>query len=120
MKRIALALLFLLMASPATAGDKDGNFGRRGAMSHQCGNYITQIDRNSDLEFGYQTAFMAYLTAFNRYTPDVYDLLGGHKPHGAFLWLENYCRENPLHNLVPEALDALIFELWPHRLKEKP
>ena len=120
MKKTALALLFILMASPATAADANYAYSSRGFIACSCGQYINAIDTGDVLtEGGMGNAFLGYITAFNRITPDVYDILGGQHPDGATLWLENYCRENPLHHFT-EAIAALIAELWPRRLTEAP
>lgn len=98
------ALLFMLTAQPALSSD---TFSVPGAGGVSCGKVLdAKGDRNARLQF--EQWVEGYLTGYNYYThtrnitpPD---------SASVFAYVENYCRNNPLHALVSAAA-ALVQEL---------
>ena len=132
MKKITFALLFLLMASPATAADANGNFYIHGMPSYWnaelCKDFSRAQDNNEILSehgsqssrySGYVDWIVGYLVAYNQLMPDTYDILGGGVWLEALWWMQNHCRENPDKQFI-EAMASLIEQFRPNRLKEKP
>jgi hypothetical protein len=76
-------------------------------------------DKTQGMSGEYTTWSAGYLTAFNLRTPGTYDILGNTDINGAMLWLENYCRNNPLERFAT-AWNELFNELSPTRTTQKP
>ena len=114
MKTLSLIVLVLsfTFAAPATAADKDGHWASQGDVS--CGRWVK--DRK---EHGWQYIanihwIVGHITAYNKQTPDVYDILGSTDVQSVYLWMDKYCQENPLSNLSIGMI-VLTNELWPNR-----
>lgn len=60
-----------------------------------------------------------YLTAYNQFTPDTYNILGNSDLIGVLLWIKNYCEKNPLDSAAA-ALKNLTPELYPRRTVKAP
>lgn len=62
-----------------------------------CGNWLT----NQDNRYGYQWALVGFLSALNSITTadskQVNDTLGKTTAPKIFLWMDKYCKENPLN-----------------------
>ena len=56
-----------------------------------------------------------YLSAYNGYTDNVYDIYGHTDIQGIEQWLYSYCSNNPLRSF-PAALDAFIATNFSQRL----
>jgi hypothetical protein len=53
------------------------------------------------------------------YTPDTFDIGYGKDIESMDIWLENYCAKHP-DNFFNNAVESLIFEIYPDRAKTKP
>jgi len=96
--------------------DKDGAYAIQGGQATSCGKYMEARAEKSVDAFAH-TAFIAgYVTAYNRLTPETYDILGGTDMQSVAAWLDNYCKAHPLKGLAT-ALDVLTAELYPRRYK---
>lgn len=100
--------------SGAWASDKNGDYSVQGATS--CGSYIEDRKNNEWAAVADLTWIAGYISAYNRMTPDTYDILGGTDLKGVSLWMENWCKANPLSN-VSGGMAALTRELWPRRYR---
>lgn len=129
MKRSTLiflsALLFPLGCSAADANGKYRNFSPQNFDS--CGEFIGTIDdckqgRCSKLRL-FKVWSAGYLTSYNSFTPDTYDIAGGREAdttdESTLLWLEDYCRQHP-STTYAEALKRLTIALYPTRIKVAP
>jgi hypothetical protein len=65
------------------------------------------------------TWMSGYITHYNFITPDTYDIVVNTDFQSIYLWLDNYCRDNPLDNLA-YAMNALTAELYPNRTRTAP
>ena len=125
MKRTIFVLAMFFLPASVNAADIDGNY--RASVSEakirSCGQYVTardemrrgahrKINTHIDWIFG-------YLTAYNRQTPDTWDIQGQIDLLGMLLWLENYCKQNPLVNFT-RAMESLMDELHPKRIHKAP
>jgi len=80
-----------------------------------CGGFIQRRD-----EYAFFTTWVeGYLTAVNMRTSDTINILRNTDIHGAMLWLENYCKNNPLENFN-KAVYYLVEELYQYRLTKPP
>jgi hypothetical protein len=115
-----MCVLLLLLESSAMAENAKGKYIAIGFGSTSCDKYIeartstTGVDYSKHL--GYVAWVAGYITAVNRRTPDVYDVLEKTDMDGALLWIENWCRTNPLE-LFATAVGTLTNELLPSKLR---
>jgi hypothetical protein len=103
MKRIVLAIA-LLVSLPVWGSGKDSYYVTLGATS--CGSYIEQ--RKDQKSSAYNDTAMwvsGYLIAYNYVEPDSNNSLGDTDLNGVMLWLENWCRANPLKS-VADGMEA--------------
>ena len=125
MKYATIVLLASLFPLPAIAADKDGRYGiifYKGKIS-SCGTYVAARDQGRRGNFRDQNIHHAwltgYFTAYNKLKPDTYDILAVTDAEAVRLWLENYCKQNPLDDFT-DAVDSLIIELYPKRTRQEP
>jgi hypothetical protein len=122
--RVAVLSILGLVTSNSTAfaTDETGRYAWMG-MNNSCGTFARGRDlaRNgaSALEDQYVTWLSGYLTAYNVLRPHTYDITGGADVPSLMLWLENYCKTNPLANFV-DATNALTQQLYSERTKLAP
>jgi len=114
MKILSLIVLVLsfTFAAPATAADKDANYVVHGVRS--CGGWINDRKKGGWPRLGNIFWITGYISAYNKQTPDVFDIMGSTDKENIYLWMDKYCQENPLSNLA-EGMNVLIEELWPNR-----
>lgn len=108
MKRPIIAVLLLASCS-AWGGDSEGRYSGRGIG---CGEFIQDVRNNRTLQCS--AWFAGYITAFNRQTADTYNILAGTDLPGVRLWMENYCKQNPLKD-IDDGMRQLTSELYPRR-----
>lgn len=112
MKHIIVAVL-VLVSSAALGGDATGYSIQGG---HSCGAFIAGLQKDSIGKTADSAWMAGFITGYNFGTPDTYDILGNTDFLSARLWMENYCKQNPLSNLS-EGMDRLTVELYPRRHK---
>ncbi len=122
MKRTIFVLaMSLFLPATINAADIDGNYAIVSVegVIESCGLYVAARDegrRGGNVKERYHISWIAgYLTAYNLKTPDTYDIGG----QTILLWLENYCKRNPLAGLA-KAVELLTVELHPKRIRTKP
>ena len=108
-----LLLLMMLASGPAWAVGNDGASVIVGPIS--CGKFIENLKTGGS---PYMLWVAGYLTAYNALVPDTFDVLGNSDMASVKLWLENYCKANPLEKL-PTAMEVLINELRPKRHRNR-
>jgi hypothetical protein len=114
---ITLLVAGLLIAGPVSADDAEGRFVVLGYGVQSCGAYVTERSGGNDNPFrGWLTG---YLTRYNYAVGHTYNMLGSTDLDGALLWLENYCRANPLDDFEI-ATRKLIAALSPKKQTTKP
>jgi len=118
MKTLSLIVLVLsfTFAAPATARDKDGMYWVQGTIS--CGHWVEHSKKGSWEEVADTNWIVGYITAYNRQTPDVFNIMGDTDKASVYLWMDKYCQENPLNNLV-DGMELLTYKLWPNRKRTK-
>jgi len=114
MKRLSLIVLVLCFtfAAPVTATDKDKKFWVQGPVS--CGEWISARKEDRIMVAAFEFWIIGYITAFNAQKPDVYNIMGSTDTRSVYLWMDKYCRENPI-SYVHSGMQVLTVELWPNR-----
>ena len=120
MIRIITLALCLSFTSMSFGKDVNGYYWVKGVGVHSCGKFISGYE-SPDL-----TAFREYLhytvgviTGYNIGNDKTFDILGDTDLAGIWAFIEKHCRENPLDQFG-NALDSLIYELYPNRTITKP
>lgn len=116
--RIAVIVSLLVFSVPGYSVDANGKAVAVGYTS--CGEWVMERRGESPNMMKISKGWIGgYITAFNYQTQDVYDVRGDTDLESIYLWLDNYCRDNPLKS-VPTAMDVLMSELWPDRTIKAP
>ena len=91
----------------------------RGFGLNSCGSFVEaqRSDKMASLMYGNWLA--GYLTAINRTTPGIYDIVNKVDHSGLMQWIENYCNQNPLKSFS-DAVETLVIELYPKRTTTAP
>ena len=110
--KTAVLVSLLVFSAPGYSADENGLANAIGISS--CGEWVKERTADSVLSWQDKTWIAGYLTAYNRQTPDTWDIQGNTDIESIFLWLDKYCRENPLENLGGAMAD-LTEELYPNR-----
>jgi hypothetical protein len=106
-----------LIGSQALAADASGNHGTVGAAS--CAVFLQEHESKSSRSTALLGWLAGYITAYNRQTPNTYQILGNSDLLGAELWVKNFCEKNPLAN-ISLAAAVLVIELHPARQIKAP
>ncbi|MEJ2174472.1 MAG: hypothetical protein P8Y76_06075 [bacterium] len=116
MKQKLLAMLLLASCS-AWSADQNGHYWAGDDLA--CGIYVeVRKDPKNVTNTMMSSWVMGYVTAFNKQTPETYDIMGNTSTDKLMLRLEKYCDANPL-NTVSQGMDVLTQELHPQRMKTK-
>jgi len=117
MKRL-LVLVLLCVALPAFGADANRNYKTIGARS--CGAYIDERNRLDDTRtmVAIEDWVAGWITAYNVQTPDTYDIMGSADLKSVMLWIEDWCKANPLKHLS-NAMDSFAEEQYPSRKRKK-
>ena len=125
MKRMIFVLAMFFLPATVNAEDIDGAYF---ILFHKtemgsCGQYVTARDegrrdkrRQENIHISW---IIGYLSAYNRQTPDTYHIMGQTDLPAILLWLENYCKRNPLEHFA-KAVELLTDELHPRRIRKAP
>ncbi len=97
----------------ANAADSTGDYV---TVSESCGTFVRDYTRGGSLRYQSQAWVNGYVSAYNRLMSDTRDIRGGTDMESMMLWLNNYCREQPLKSL-DDAMEVLTKELFPRRLR---
>jgi uncharacterized protein (TIGR02246 family) len=96
--------------SPAT-GDTHTPLGEGNAS---CGAWVEARQNAGSDETTYSAWLSGYVTAFGRWRPKDYDATAVADLAGIRVWLDQFCRQNPLQ-AISEAAEALVLELRKQR-----
>jgi len=119
----ALGTLGTLFITAAGAGDDYGHYIVRGAGGASCGTFVqAESGRMADATGTREDMIdwaQGYLSAYNNFTENVYDIYGHTDARGMEQWLYNYCWQNPLKGF-PDALDAFTAANFSRRIVTGP
>jgi len=118
MKQLSLIVLVLsfVFTTPVTAADKDDHYWYQGTIT--CGQWVKGRKKEGMAHLSSVFWIAGYITAYNLYKPDVYNILGSTDMESVLLWMDKYCHENPLSGMAV-GMDLLTDELWPNRKQTK-
>lgn len=103
MRALLAAPLVAAIACPAAAQ----NYGMiYGVTPITCGIYISSYGPGTSNRVGLTSWLAGFVSAYNSYSTNN-NLLAGSDIESAMLWIENYCRQNPLSNFL-EGTFALV------------
>ena len=110
------AIIAALLCAPlcAWSADQDGKHSVQGLIP--CGKFVQERDAAGPQSTATLAWVAGYISAYNLWAPDTYNILGNGDLLGAIRWLEDYCRAHPKRDL-PSAMSALVAELHPRRHK---
>ena len=114
MNRIFLALTLVMCACPIFAADKDRAYGSQRPAS--CRDFLKVYradDRRPEFE-PVRNWIAGYITAYNRQTPDTYDIVGTSDFEHVLQSVERHCKDDPFSN-VGAAMEAVTADLYPTR-----
>lgn len=123
---IYMAVLLLPIAG--WAADQDGYYRPYSMVGKHsdyttCKGFIVAQNSARNGHFDAQNQFNqwldGYLTAYDAYNPDTFDIAYGKSLESLDLRLERYCEKHP-NNLFSDAVDTLMFELFPTRARTNP
>jgi hypothetical protein len=121
---IPLLLAAVLLPMGCLAADRNGNYGSSLPKDiKDCNDYIAALDNCLGGHCYKQNLFNAwlngYITAYNAYVSDTFNIIGDRNPASLNYWLADYCKKNP-QDSFDTAVGHLMSELRPQRTKEKP
>ena len=114
-----VCLLMVLLGNIAArvwAGDKSLNYVSIGRGLEPC----TVMMSASDAQYPQVSHWLAgYLTSYNRWQPDTYDITGD--PHASDweTWIQQYCVRHPTIPIA-RAAEAFVQAFYPSRLMQAP
>ena len=114
MKRILFATALCAAASSAMAADAEGAYWSQRPESCREFRRLQASDERTPALMSIRGWIAGYITAYNRQTPDTYDVLGITDFDAALRFVDSYCKAHPLDNLTV-AMEALTEDLSPKR-----
>ena len=114
MKRILFALALSAVPAAAMAADAEGAYGSLRPESCREFRRVTASDERTPSLMNIRGWIAGYITAYNRQTPDTYDVLGVTEFDAALRFIDGYCKAHPLDNLTA-AMEALTEDLYAKR-----
>ncbi len=118
MNRIVLALALAAATSPVHAADKDGAYGSQRPDSCKEFVRVHPAGGRRPESVGVRSWIAGYITAYNRQTPDTYDVTGITDFEQVLVSVERFCKANPLSD-VGAAMETVTDELHPARYQTK-
>ena len=114
MKRIVLTLALATGASLLQAADKDRAYWSQ--RPDNCREFLKvhPTGEHRPESVGVKNWIAGYITAYNRQTPDTYDITGSADFERALRSVDRFCKDNPLADLTA-AMEAVTAELHPTR-----
>jgi hypothetical protein len=114
----------LLASYALVAADENGQYATLSASNESsCETYISARDDAHRGQYARQNMYkfwlMGFITGYDFGAPDTYDIAPSMDLDTMMLWVENYCRRNPLATFGQSA-GALVTQLTPDRLVHKP
>lgn len=118
MKALLVLGASLIVCAPAIAADKNSDFYARGVGAQPCENFLSEKAKGSPTYYFYRSWLNGYLSAFNQFADDNYDVAPNATIDGLANALESICRKHPKQQFWTAAF-GLAQGLWEKRLKLK-
>ncbi len=113
-RSLLLALALTTGSAPALAADKDGAYWSQ--RPDECRNFVrlhAATDRKPETE-AVRNWISGYLSAYNRLTPETYDITGATDFEQVLRAVERYCKSNPFAD-ISAAMETVTNDLYPTR-----
>lgn len=104
--RICTIVLALVLACPAFATDKNGNYAIWGVGNSSCVKYTTLRAANNDNE--YRHYLMGYLTAYNHQTEETYSITNVMNMDEILIWLDGECELKGTSSFEQAIIELLL------------
>lgn len=90
----------------------------KGAGLLPCGSYVAERARQSDAYFLIGGWIEGYLSAYNRLSPDTYDITSFESAELLLSVIQSHCESHP-NDRLHQVLQSMIFQLHPDRLRQE-
>ncbi len=107
-----------LVSKGATAADKEGQYGVRGAGLTSCAVYEKERNLQSQVYFIIASWMDGYITGTNQWANDTYDILPFQTTELITSIISSHCKKNPADRIYPVLRD-LIKKISQNRLSKK-
>ena len=114
-KAIALAVLLSAHAGLASAADEDGKFAVKGAGKRLCSNFLLTAEQKSTDYYLYGGWLEGYISAYNRFQPENYDVTPWQTTELLLALLQQDCENNKERHFLT-VTNSLLKALFPIRL----
>ena len=110
MKHLIVAAMLTCMVTPALGADANGQFRTYGEGDlSSCGAWTAERKKESTKQQYFYAWVDGYISAYNNYTPGVFDIGKGTDSEGRDAWIDNYCAVHPLEAISTAVQDLIIF-----------
>tara|TARA_R110002012_G_scaffold259737_2_gene441348 strand:- start:156 stop:755 length:600 start_codon:yes stop_codon:yes gene_type:complete len=114
-KAIALAMILSTQVGIASAADKDGKFAVKGAGKRLCSNFLSAAAQKSTDYYLYGGWLEGYISAYNRFQPENYDVTPWQTTELLLALLQQDCENNQERHFLT-VTNSLLKALFPIRL----
>ncbi|MCZ6803678.1 MAG: hypothetical protein O7D86_07060 [Proteobacteria bacterium] len=114
MRLFTITLILMLIPTTILAVDNSGNFAIWGVGKKSCYGY-GQSTAGDDFE-KYKHYMKGFLTAYNVFTENTYNISGKMNENQIVEWINDYCEENPMSSFE-NALTSFTFDHYEKRMK---
>ena len=114
MKFLTIILIMMLTPTTILAVDRSGNYAVWGVGKKSCFGYSQAVAGNEIVK--YKHYMQGFLTAYNIFTENTYNITGKMNENQIVEWINNYCEENPMSSFE-NALTSFTFDHYAKRMK---
>jgi len=115
MRHTIVLIIAATIAAPSLAADKNGQFFSRGLGARTCQDYVDARAKGAATYFLYRSWLNGYLSAYNQFAPETYDIAPNATIDGLAAAVHSVCRKNPKQKVWTAAY-GLTQALRPKRL----
>ena len=115
--RVAITILMLTFGLSAMAMDSAGKYAVWGVGSKACFTYSK--DKKAGHGQKYRDYEMGYLTAYNRITPETYNISGKMDLEAVDAWVGDFCKNKPM-NSFEQAMTNFVHDHIKSRYRVAP
>ena len=117
MKLTGRLAILLMVATTTQAADEDSRYVVWGMGQDSCNSYnLARAGNQSDEYWNYVAG---YLTAYNAFAPDTYDIAGGKNREAMLSWLDDHCADKQVGS-ISDAMHQFIEAHIETRLRTVP
>jgi hypothetical protein len=109
MKHLIVAVMLMVMITPALGADSSGAFATRGAGAKTCGWWTAKRAGIDPEKYMASSWVLGFLAGSNYFATGIYDVSKGVDNEGLLAWVDNYCAVNPLDSVADAAMELVAF-----------